>query len=414
MTKIAFLSFPEHGHVNPTIGLVEALVKANFDVAYYASERFREVISATGAQFRDYGLALPTLEQSENLVHSTNIMLECGEILHARMFDEVAALKPVLIIHDGVCGWAKAIASRLNIPAASSISSFAMNESLLKSLNSFPDTVDFFARLFFTQHGKRFFSLVASQNERLKASGLPVPPRGIDLVQFSTSPEKLNLVYSTRAWQPQGSRFDDSYKFIGPTITKRGDETFDFQKEGDTPVVYISMGTILNRDVNLYRTCFQALGDMNVQVILSAGKGVELLKYEPVPQNFKVYPSVPQLEVLKMVDLFVSQGGMNSVNESMYFEVPMVVVPVTGEQTLNARRVREAGAGILLQKISAKGLRGAVETILRDPSYKQRSREVSRDFKSAGGAALGVQEIVKYLQGREQRVPGVSQVSTGA
>ncbi|WP_434047933.1 MULTISPECIES: macrolide family glycosyltransferase [Sorangium] len=406
--KTAFLSFPESGHVNPTIGLVRELVRSGFDVHYYTGARFEGLISSTGARFKDYGMTLPTLDQSENLVHSTNIMLECGEILYERMRGELAELKPDLIIHDGVCGWAKCIAAALGVPAVSSISSFAMNESILRGLNSLPETVKFFARLFLSRHGKRFFALVGRQNERLKASGLPVPARGLDLVEFSTSPEKLNIVYSTRAWQPQGSSFDNSYKFIGPTIAPRGEEAFDHEKQENKPLVYVSMGTILNRDVNLYRTCFQALGDLDVSVILSAGKGADLLKGQEIPGNFRVYSHVPQIEVLKMADLFVSQGGLNSVNEAMFFEVPMVVVPVTGEQTLNARRVSEAGAGILLKKLGASTLRSAVERILRDPSYRRSCSTVSSDFKSAGGPAMAVQAIVDYLGGSE-RVRSIAQ-----
>src|SRR5262249_19728221 len=158
-------------------------------------------------------------------------------------------------IHDGVCGWAKCIASYLKVPAVSSISSFAMNDSILKSLNSLGETLKFFYYLFLTPYGKRLGELIGRQQERLRKCGLPVPPKGrIDLVDFSTAPEKLNIVYATREWQPQGATFDDSYQFIGPSIGRPGNEAFEFDSEAK-PLVYLSMGTILNQNVQLYRDC---------------------------------------------------------------------------------------------------------------------------------------------------------------
>ena len=410
VSKIAFLSFPEHGHINPTLGLVRELVRAGHDVLYYAGAPFREPVAATGAEFRDYGVALPAMELGQNLVHSTNIMFERADILYERMFDELAAMRPDLIIHDGVCGWAKCIAAYLKIPAVSSISSFAMNESILKSLNTPGETLKFFYYLLLTPHGKKLGALIAKQHERLQKCGLPVPPKGrIDLVDFSTAPEKLNIVYATRDWQPQGETFDDTYKFIGPSIereSERGSDGngFDFDS-GGKPLVYLSMGTILNRNVQLYRDCFGALRDLDVRVVVSAGDGARLLSGADVPRNVSVFPSVPQLQVLERADLFISQGGMNSVTEAMVFQVPMILIPVTGEQALNARRVAEAGAGIVLRKLTPGGLRAAVQTILGDPQYRQRSAEVSQSFRNAPGVAYAAQEILRYagLEVRQAR-----------
>ena len=89
----------------------------------------------------------------------------------------------------------------------------------------------------------------------------------------------------------------------------------------------------------------------------------------------------------------------------MVFQVPMILIPVTGEQALNARRVAEAGAGIVLRKLTPGGLRAAVQTILGDPQYRQRSAEVSQSFRNAPGVAYAAQEILRYagLEVRQAR-----------
>ncbi len=50
---------------------------------------------------------------------------------------------------------------------------------------------------------------------------------------------------------------------------------------------------------------------------------------------------MPQLEVLKQANLFITHGGMNSSSESLYFGVPMIVIPVMGDQPIVAQRIED-------------------------------------------------------------------------
>lgn len=59
---------------------------------------------------------------------------------------------------------------------------------------------------------------------------------------------------------------------------------------------------------------------------------------------------MPQLDILQRATAFVSHGGMNSTMESLYYGVPMVVIPQMPEQAMTARRVDELGLGLMLDK----------------------------------------------------------------
>lgn len=58
MSKVLFLSIPAHGHINPTLGLVNELVKQGEEITYFCSENFKEKIEKTGAKFKSYRVEL--------------------------------------------------------------------------------------------------------------------------------------------------------------------------------------------------------------------------------------------------------------------------------------------------------------------------------------------------------------------
>ena len=67
MSKIFFFCIPAWGHTNPTIPVVEELVKRGHQVRYYSFEMFREKIESTGAEFICCDPYLPEMTDEEML-----------------------------------------------------------------------------------------------------------------------------------------------------------------------------------------------------------------------------------------------------------------------------------------------------------------------------------------------------------
>ena len=106
---------------------------------------------------------------------------------------------------------------------------------------------------------------------------------------------------------------------------------------------------------------------------------------------------MPQLELLQYADVFVTHGGMNSSSEALYYGVPLVVIPVTGDQPLVAKRVNEVGAGIRLNRkeLTSEMLRESVKKVMDDVTFKEKSRKVGESLRNAGGYNRAVDEILK-------------------
>ena len=86
---------------------------------------------------------------------------------------------------------------------------------------------------------------------------------------------------------------------------------------------------------------------------------------------------------------------MNSVSESLYFEVPLVMLPQTSEQKGVAERVLEINAGIKLDKLDGANVLSAINKILSVDTYKQNAKKISDGFKNSSGVKGAVDKIIK-------------------
>jgi len=93
---------------------------------------------------------------------------------------------------------------------------------------------------------------------------------------------------------------------------------------------------------------------------------------------------------------------MNSINEAVMAGVPMVVVPNTIEQAVNAIRVEQLRAGLYLEPkvVDADNLRQAAAKVLADPGVEGGLDRIRQSFLDAGGVMRGVEAIQAFKQDR--------------
>ena len=131
---------------------------------------------------------------------------------------------------------------------------------------------------------------------------------------------------------------------------------------------------------------------------MSVGEGTDIAALGGIPENFEVQNRVVQMEVLQEAQVFLSHCGMNSVNESLYCGVPLVMFPQTAEQNGVANRVAALHAGVFLEENSAGAIRVAVQTVLADDTYKNSAAAIAETFKRAGGAPAAADEIERCIK----------------
>ena len=387
MSKIVFFCIPAHGHTNPTLGVVKELVSRGHQVWYYSYNIMREKIESAGATFiscDDYDTeqklsAKDSTRVGKDLAFSTKILVDTTLALDEKVCRDMAELKPDCIVADSMALWGKAVALKLGIPFVSSTTTFAFNQhsakimkqgigDLLKMLFSMPKT--------------------SKQVKRLKDKGYPVK----NILDIIASDDNTHtIVYTSPEFQPCSETFSEKYAFVGPSIRSANEE---IEKKRDK-LIYISMGTVNNDMMPFYKACISALRDTDYQVIMSVGNLVSIEDFGELPENISVYSHVDQIAVLKKADVFVSHCGMNSVSESLYFEVPLVMLPQTSEQKGVAERVSQLGAGIKLDKSDGASVLSAIYKILSVDTYKQNAKKIAEGFKNSSGAKGAADKIIQ-------------------
>ena len=102
--------------------------------------------------------------------------------------------------------------------------------------------------------------------------------------------------------------------------------------------------------------------------------------------NIMTMPWVPQNDILghPHTKLFISHCGHNAQVEALYHAVPIICLPIFGDQHYNALRIQQKGYGLYVNiaEFTAETLATAVDEILTKPSYQQNITKASNIFKS--------------------------------
>jgi MGT family glycosyltransferase len=376
MKKIAVFCIPAHGHTNPMLAVVRELVMRGDEVRFYSFSEFQGKIEHTGATFVCCDKYLPELstKEEENLkkvsttemtIQDIRITVSMDEFLH----EEFTTFKPDVVYTDSVCFWGKLNAWKYDIPMVVSTSTFAFNQI---SSTYMKNTLGEMAGLIFG------LPRVSRELNKLKTYGYKV--KGLfSLIQSDNQTD--SVVYTSKKFQPYSESFSGHYIFVGPSLLT----DIKPDKEHKRPLVYISLGTVINDRPDFYSKCIEAFKDEDIDVVISCGRSVDIESFGELPNNIKVHPFVDQLDVLSKADVFITHCGMNSVSESLYMATPMVLYAQTNEQEAVARRVREIGAGINLKDDSVEGIKDTVKKILNTSAYKDSARECCDDFRNCPG-----------------------------
>ncbi|KKI92036.1 UDP-glucosyltransferase [Bacillus sp. SA1-12] len=389
MANILMVNFPAEGHVNPTLGIVKAFAERGDNVHYITTEKFRERLEGVGATVH----LQPDLLSNASIDPHTNAGLKAFlKIQIQNSLDTLEITKQLsqeinfhLVFYEKF-GAGQLVREYLQIPGICSSASFLFPKEFLKNMPLSRLKPDVEAEKLIVQMKECY----------------GIEPES--MVQFMSNTAELTIVFTSRYFQPHSENFDDSNIFIGPTFPQRAStDSFPIETLENEQVLYISMGTVLDRTEEFFNTCIDAFSDFKGKVVIATGERVDMTKIKEAPEHFIISSYVPQLKVLGHTDVFITHGGMNSVNESIHFNVPMVVIPHDKDQPMVAQRLKDLNAGYRVSKdnIKPETLKDAVKEVLTNESYKEGIKKINESFQKCGGAEKALEVIDAFVQSKK-------------
>src|SRR5215469_11934292 len=222
----------------------------------------------------------------------------------------------------------------------------------------------------------------------------------------STISPWASISQTPRAFDFESSHWPSQFYHTGPFHDGRGRERVDFPWERLTgePLIYASMGTILNGRVDIFQTIVAAVAKYrNLQLVLSIGDQVDLRQIDPVPKNAVIVKRAPQLELLKQASVCITHAGLNTVLESLAQGVPQVAIPITYDQPGVAARIAHKQTGVVtsLDKLTADHLASLLKEVLSETTYRENTRELQKAIADANGLSVAADLIEKSLRVRK-------------
>jgi glucuronosyltransferase len=102
------------------------------------------------------------------------------------------------------------------------------------------------------------------------------------------------------------------------------------------------------------------------------------------PGNIKISPWIPQRDILAHpnVKVFITHGGLLGTTEAVVEGVPVLGLPIFGDQKMNMAKAVTRGYGlqIYFDDISEEKIDEALKELLENPIYSQRAKEISQRF----------------------------------
>lgn len=200
---------------------------------------------------------------------------------------------------------------------------------------------------------------------------------------------KYNLMLTSKLFHPETKKINNSFYFIGPSIEKRKeDKSFTFKKEENKKLLFISLGTYFNHNIEFFKKCIEAFkNNEKYQVIMTIGKTLDVKQLGEIPENFLIYNYAPQLQILALTDVFITHGGINSINEGLLINrTPFIIIPQHADQFVNAKLIEKHEMGIALNNdnITPEILKESVSNILNnEQKYKAGIDKIIQSFNEA-------------------------------
>jgi UDP:flavonoid glycosyltransferase YjiC (YdhE family) len=177
------------------------------------------------------------------------------------------------------------------------------------------------------------------------------------------------------------------------------------------PLVLVSLSTAQQGQAALLQRVVDALGALPVRGLVTVGPALDQGAFR-APANVALETFVPHARVMPLAAVLVSQCGHGTVVQALAHGVPLVCVPLRGDQHDVAARVVHAGAGVRLRaEATVDQVAAAVGRVLAEPRFQEAARRLAVAMTPEDGAEVAADEVEALAHSHRRATP-ISQKPT--
>jgi len=353
------------GHFQRLLPLIAGLVQRGLTVHVMARPEGREPAEAAGAHFFDLFAKYPLDAVDKESVPLPSRLVSFAAAYAEPLIEEVAALRPALIVYDSYVVAAPLIARRLGIPYVGMRAGHAQVPARAIAETRADPRVAISAacraaverlRTVYGMQDASPFSYLDGLSPHLNLCA--EPPRYLE----ESDREAFEPVAFFGSLAPERRNTDSKERPLAG--------------EGAGLRVYVSFGTVIWRYyaqpalAALVRLA-EVLSERGARALIGLGhypaNPAERRRLEKPGVRVERY--VDQWGALRDADLFVTHHGLNSTHEAIFHRVPMLSYPFFGDQPEMARCCQRLGLAVALAdgpraELEAPRVQRAVDTVL--------------------------------------------------
>ena len=137
-----------------------------------------------------------------------------------------------------------------------------------------------------------------------------------------------------------------------------------------------------------------------VRGLVTLGPALDPAQFK-APANVRLEAFIPHSAVLPHAQAMVTQCGLGTLMKALAHGVPLVCLPLVGDQPDNAARVVARGAGIRLERdATPEQIRAAIQRVLTQPGFGESARRIAGKLAKEDGAQRAAEEIEAVVRQR--------------
>jgi UDP:flavonoid glycosyltransferase YjiC (YdhE family) len=380
--RVLFTTTPGRGHLHPMVPLARAFIARGHDVAWAAAEDvcsrlrregFHAVPAGPPEEFSmaEFGrrfpevLSLPPAQRPDVVFPGL-----FGDVQAPPMLDDLLPVarewKPSLLVCEQAELAGPIVAAALGVPNAT----HAFGSVLPR---------------------KR----IEAASERVAALW---EAHGLEPRPFAGTYDHLYLDIYPRSLQAgEMAHIADVQPLRHVTFAAGGDEgrpDWLDTTSGD-PLVYVTFGTVFNRDTSVIATVVEALRELPLRVVVTLGPGRDPGLLGPQPANVHVAAYIAQTQLLPHCAAVASHAGSGTFLAALARGLPQLFVPQAADQFLNAAAGSRAGVGIAVapRDLTVENVREAFGRVLGDPAIRAGAERLGEEIQAMPGPETVVAAI---------------------